>query len=348
MKNFLIQDTASILATLKRLDIVSSKCLVVVNENKDLLGTVSGGDLRRAILEDANLDRSINNIFNKNPITLESKDDSHETLKNNFLKNKIDVIPIIDANKKVIDVVTFEDVFKEETNKRPLDASVIIMAGGKGTRMAPFTNVLPKPLIPIKEKTVIEHIISQFTDYSINDFFLTLNFKSGVIKAFFEELNPDYSLSYLEETIPLGTASSLQLIPDRVKNPFFVTNCDTLINIDLNDFYDFHMSGGYEITLVGSAIKYNIPYGTCVLNDVGDLKEISEKPSLNYLVNSGMYIVNPSALKLIPKEAHYDITTLIEDCIEGGNKVGVYPVKQDDWNDIGQWAEYKKVLEIFN
>ena len=115
------------------------------------MGTVSGGP-EMAILEDANLDRSINNIFNKNPITLESKDDSHEILKNNFLKNKIDVIPIIDENRKVIDIVTFEDVFKEESNKKPLDTSVIIMAGGKGTRMAPFTNVLPKPLIPIKEK----------------------------------------------------------------------------------------------------------------------------------------------------------------------------------------------------
>ena len=139
------------------------------------------------------------------------------------------------------------------------------------------------------------------------------------------------------------------MIPDRVKNPFFVTNCDTLINIDLNELYDFHLSGGYEITLVSSAIKYNIPYGTCVLDDEGDLKEISEKPSLNYLVNSGMYIVNPSALKLIPKETHYDITTLIEDCIKEGSKAwSLSRQTRCDWNDIGQWAEYKKVLEIFN
>ena len=116
----------------------------------------------------------------------------------------------------------------------------------------------------------------------------------------------------------------------------------------MNELYDFHISGGYEITLVGSAIKYDIPYGTCVLNKNGDLKEISEKPSLNYLVNSGMYLVNPSALKLIPKNKHYDITSLIDDSLAAGKKVGVYPVKQDDWNDIGQWAEYKKVLAIFN
>lgn len=347
MEKFLIKDSATILETLKQLDKVSSKCLVVVSDKNHLLGTVSGGDLRRAILLDADLERSIHLIYNKNPLTLDSTEDSHAILKKNFIENKIDVIPVINRNNRVVEVVTFEDAFKD-FKKDPLDVSVVIMAGGKGTRMEPFTDVLPKPLIPIKDKTIIEHIICQFTEYSIKDFYLTLNFKSGVIKAFFEELNPEYNLTFLEEKIPFGTASSLQLMPKEVRSPFFVTNCDTLISLDLNELYDFHISGGYEITLVGSAIKYDIPYGTCVLNKNGDLKEISEKPSLNYLVNSGMYLVNPSALKLIPKNKHYDITSLIDDSLAAGKKVGVYPVKQDDWNDIGQWAEYKKVLAIFN
>ena len=140
----------------------------------------------------------------------------------------------------------------------------------------------------------------------------------------------------------------MKLLQNKLHETFFVTNCDTLINVDLHELYDFHISGGYEITLVASAIKYKIPYGTCLLDKNGDLRKISEKPSLNYLVNSGMYLLNPSSLNLIPAEDHYDITSLIEDSISNGKSVGVYPVKEDDWSDIGQWAEYKKVVESFS
>ena len=347
MNQYLISPNITIMEALKAFERVSSKCLVVVDESNMLLGTVSDGDLRRAILKNPDLGIDIKEIYNKNPVLITSNDKS-EDYQNIFLKNKLDVLPLVNKNNKVINVINWHDTFKEAEDRKPLNTSVVIMSGGKGTRMQPFTDVLPKPLIPIKGKTILEHIISQFLEYSINDFYLTLNFKSKIIKAYFEDLDNEYNIEFIEEKEPLGTASSLQLLPNDISSPFFVTNCDTLINLDLNDIYNFHEEGKYEITLVASATKYDIPYGTCVLNSEGELKEISEKPSFNFLVNSGMYLLNSSVMDLIPKTGKYDITTLIEDTIKAGKKVGVFPIKSEDWKDIGQWAEYKKVVEKFN
>ena len=219
------------------------------------------------------------------------------------------------------------------------------MAGGKGTRLEPFTKVLPKPLIPIHEKPVIEHILEHFTNVGVKQFILTVNYKARIMKAYFEELKPDYSIDFVEEQKPLGTAGSLKFLENKFNSPIFVTNCDIIIQADYPDIFAFHQNNGYDITLVASIKNYIIPYGTCELDGEGNLKKINEKPKYDLLVNTGLYVINPDILHLIPENESYDITYLIEDAMKKNKKVGVYPIDDDSWIDVGQWAEYQKAVD---
>jgi NDP-sugar pyrophosphorylase family protein len=212
--------------------------------------------------------------------------------------------------------------------------------------MEPFTSVLPKPLIPINEKTIIEHIIERFTDKGCSDFHLTVNYKGAILKAYFEDLNPDYSVSFVDENKPMGTAGGLKYLKGKFDKPFFVTNCDIIIKADYVDLYDFHQKGGYDITLVASVKEYIIPYGTCELNGEGHLSHINEKPKYDFLINTGLYVLNSDILELIPENKFYHITHMIEDAKNQGKKIGLFPIDDDAWIDVGQWAEYKKAMEI--
>ena len=179
-------------------------------------------------------------------------------------------------------------------------------------------------------------------------FYLMLNYKGRILKAYFEELQPDYGIHFVEEDIPLGTAGSLRFLDGHFSKPFFVTNCDIMIKTDYTSLYKFHEEGGYNITLVASAKDYVIPYGTCTLNDDGHLSHINEKPKYDFLINTGLYVLNPDILNIIPKDKFYHITHLIEDAKNQGKKVGVFPIDDDAWIDIGQWAEYKKTLNAID
>ena len=219
------------------------------------------------------------------------------------------------------------------------------MAGGKGTRLEPFTKVLPKPLVPVHEKPIIEHIIERFKELSCSEFHIMINYKAKILKSYFEELKPDYSVNFVEEQEPLGTAGSLRLLDGKVDQPIFVTNCDIIIKTNYVSLYKFHQEGGYDITLVASTKDYVIPYGTCELNSEGQLSQINEKPQYDFLINTGLYLLNPDVLKLIPKNKFFHITHLIKDVIEQDKKVGVFPIDDDAWIDVGQWTEYKKVVD---
>ena len=245
----------------------------------------------------------------------------------------------------MVDYLVWEKVFDEKNNsyKHLKDTAVIIMAGGKGNRLKPFTNILPKPLVPINDKTIIEIIIQHFVDHKCNDFYLTLNYKSKLLKAYFQELEPKYNVSYFDEEIPLGTAGSLKYFKEKIEAPFFVTNCDIIIKSDYYDLMKFHNDQNFDITLVASAKEYTIPYGTVKLDDAGHLTQINEKPKYNFLINAGMYVLNPDILDLIPENKFYHITQLIADAKKNGKKVGIFPIGGDDWIDVGQWAEYKKL-----
>ena len=187
--------------------------------------------------------------------------------------------------------------------------------------------------------------LERFKDLGCSDFYLTVNYKGKILKAYFEELEADYKVNFIYEKEALGTAGSLCLLKDHFNQPFFVTNCDIIIKADYASLYEFHQKGGYDITLVASTKEYVIPYGTCELNSDGHLSHINEKPKYDFLINTGLYVLNPEVLKLIPEKKFYHITLLIEDAKKRGEKVGVFPIDEDAWIDIGQWAEYQRAVE---
>ena len=256
------------------------------------------------------------------------------------------MIPIVNENNIVVDYVTWSGLGEKiQPHKSSLNVPVVIMAGGRGTRLEPFTKILPKPLVPVQEKPIIEHIIECFTKLGCSDFHLTVNYKGRILKAYFEELQPDYSVRFIEEQEPLGTAGSLRYLVGKFNEPFFVTNCDIIIKADYTNLYKFHQKGAYDVTLVASAKEYVIPYGTCNLNSDGHLSHINEKPQYDLLINTGLYVLNPEVLELIPENKFYHITNLIEDVKNQGKKVGVFPIDDDSWIDVGEWVEYRKAIE---
>ena len=348
MKHITVQPDTTIRQAMKILDKTAEKCLLVVSENNKLLGTLTDGDLRRSILAGSKFSENISNSCNTKPTFLIKGKYNTEKAKKLLRDRKLDLIPVVDENYLVVDYITWFSMDGESQPKKSLvGVPVVIMAGGKGTRLEPFTKVLPKPLVPIHEKPIIEHIIKRFTDFGCTDFHLTVNYKGRILKAYFEELLPDYMVHFVEEQEPLGTAGSLHLLNGKFSQPFFVTNCDIIIKIDYSSLYKFHQRGGYDVTLVASAKEYIIPYGTCELNGDGHLSYINEKPKFEFLINTGLYVLNPDVLDLIPENEYYHITQLIEDAKSNGKKVGVFPIDDDSWIDIGQWAEYKNALSKF-
>jgi len=348
MKDIIVQPKITIRQAMKTLDKTAEKCLLVVDENKKLLGTLTDGDLRRSILAGVKFSEDISNSYNNNPIIFVQNQYTSDEAKRILRDKKLDLIPIVDEEYKVVDYITWSNINGGKQNKKTLDdVSVVVMAGGKGTRMEPFTKVLPKPLIPVHDKPIIEHIIERFTDIACSDFYLTVNYKGKILKAYFEELQPNYNVSFVDEKDPLGTAGSLQLLKGKFDKPFFVTNCDIIVKSDYVSLYKFHQNSGFDITLVASAKEYTIPYGTCELNGEGQLSHINEKPKYDFLINAGLFVLSPDILELIPKNKFYHMTHLIEDAKNQGKKVGVFPIDDAAWIDVGQWAEYKKALAQF-
>ena len=345
----IIDIKSTIRDALKQLSNSGEKCLVVVGDEEKFIGTLSDGDVRKAILDGKEFGGSIEAIFNKNSTYLIEGEYSKKEVKNIFLENKFDLIPVIDKSGKIIDILNWVKIFENGKNriKTSLNVPVVVMAGGRGTRMDPFTKVLPKPLIPIHGKPIIEHIIERFTIIGCSDFHLTVNYKSSILKAYFEELRPDYSIQFIEEKNPLGTGGSLKFLEGKFSHPFFVTNCDIIIKTDYATLYEFHKKGDYDVTLVASTKEYIIPYGTCELNKSGHLSHINEKPTYDFLINTGLYILNPDVLSTIPMNKFYHITHMIEDLKNAGKKIGIFPIDDDAWIDVGQWAEYKKAVEKF-
>ena len=221
------------------------------------------------------------------------------------------------------------------------------MAGGYGTRLAPLTNILPKALIPIDGKPMIEIIIDQFEKDGLNNFYLLLHKGSNLIKAYFEDLQPEYRVTFVKEKTPLGTAGGLSLLKGQIKKTFILTNCDILIRDNFSKILKQHTNDENLITIVTALRTFKIPYGVCNFENGGKLNNIVEKPDYNLFVNSGMYIIEPQVLDLIKENERRNMTDLIEEFNNKKMKIGVYPISENGWLDFGQWDEYKKAVNVF-
>ena len=266
LNNIIISKYDSLKKALEIFDKSGDKCLVVVDKNQKFAGTLSNGDIRRSILKKIGLSAKIEKIYNKKSIFFYDNKYTNENLIKIFTKRKIDIIPIINNKRKIVDIKKYYEFISDEKIK--INVPVVIMAGGQGTRMKPFTNILPKPLIPINNKTVIEHIMDNFLKYNINNFYFSLNYKSKILKTYLSELKSIFKIKFLTEKKELGTIGALRLLRNKIKKPFFVINCDTILNIDYLEFYNFHKKNKFDITIVASKKSIQFPYGVCqrVLN----------------------------------------------------------------------------------
>jgi dTDP-glucose pyrophosphorylase len=348
-RKIIIHENFTIKDTLKKLDEAGEKTLLVVDENDRLLGTITDGDIRRHILKGISIENTIQNLYNKTPISLSQKEYNQELSRRMLIDNKIELLPIIDDNNKVVDYIIWSETFSHDIRKikkkLPIELPVVIMAGGKGTRMTPFTSILPKPLIPIGEKTILECIITGFQDFGINDFYLTLNYKGEMIKAYFNSIEKDYNIKFFSEKDYLGTAGSLNLVKNHVKDTFIVSNCDIIVKANYEDVLNFHMENNSELTILSSIQHYRIPYGVITFKEGGEVTHVIEKPEYTFTINTGVYILNKSCLKYIPHNTFFHITDLIHALLENNKEVLTYPVNENDYIDVGQWKEYKEAVE---
>ena len=346
MKSFLVKKKNTLKEALKSINNNGNKCVVVVDERNKLLGTLSDGDIRKAIIKKVNINSSIEKYFNRKSYFVNKKNNKNRNyIENLFLKKHIDLIPEIDDQRIVKRIITWSTFFGKEKKFKIKKTPVIIMAGGQGKRLKPFTNILPKPLIPIKQKPVIEYILDKFTSNGYNNFYITINYKSQIIRSYFNDIQKYKKIKFYDEKKPRGTVGCLSDMKlPKCKN-FFITNCDIILDIDYADLMKFHIKNKNHLTLVASAKEFVIPYGVCQLNDNGLLEKIKEKPAYDFLVNAGLYLLNYDIKKMIPKNKFFDLTDLLHLLIKKKFKIGVYPVNDTQWIDIGQWGEFKKALE---
>lgn len=348
IKDLFIPPRFTIKQALKRMDETGRKIVFVVDLKYRLLGVATDGDLRKWILRGKSLGKPISLAMNKEPVLL-FEGSSKEEAKDKMTRHMVECIPLVNSQKQVVSAIWWLDIFEDKFKKHtPIDAPVVIMAGGQGERLSPFTRVLPKPLLPIGEKPIIEHVIENFLGYGCRNFYVSVNYKANILKAYFHDFKHEYSINYLEENMPLGTIGSLSLLKGRIKRSFFVSNCDILVDADYGDILKFHESSGNWITMVVSMKHYTIPYGVCEIKKGGELKGIREKPEYDLLVNAGFYLMKSQVLSLIPIQKQYDLTDLLNDSISNGKKIGVYPVSEKCWLDMGQLEQLREIQRRFD
>jgi len=339
-----IAKTASIIQSLRQMDAQKVKLLFVFEDEK-FLGLLTIGDIQRAILKGMDMSAPIVSILDTNKIYA-SPEESIESIKTKMYRIRSECMPVVDAEGNLVDVHFWSELFgtsKIEAKKK-INLPVVIMAGGLGTRLKPITNVIPKPLIPINEKTILETILDQFKGIGCVKYYLSVNYKREIIEYYLDNLDEKYDVTFLKEDKPLGTIGSVSLLKGKIDKPFFVSNCDIIVDQDYRDVYDYHVNNKNDITIVTAIKSFHIPYGVIETGDNGLMKGISEKPDMSYMINTGVYLLEPQLIDEIPENTFYHITDLIKKVRERGGRVGCFPVSEKSWTDIGDWNEYLKII----
>ncbi|MBS9404035.1 NTP transferase domain-containing protein [Halomonas sp. TRM85114] len=345
-ESLLIREPRKILEALHQLEESRCKILYVIDDQERLVGTLTDGDVRRWILGGGDMNGIVGEVCNRSHYYVPA-DYQLAEVKKKMREGDFTSVPVVDDEGYIIDVLFWDDVFGNGEKLKPaqnLKLPVVVMAGGKGTRLAPFTSVLPKPLIPVGDKTAIEVIMNSFAVCGVDDFYVSVNYKSKLIQAYFDELAPDYKVSYLYEDKPLGTGGALHALAGKLEGDLIVTNCDVIIKADYHALVEHHQKENNDITMVVSVRHFHIPYGICDIVDNGQLFSMREKPHYNFMVNTGMYVLRSSMLDLVPKDKFYHLTELIEDVRSRGGRVGVYPISDKAWLDTGEWQQYCETM----
>lgn len=343
IKQILVTPDHALVDSLQLMNDTRLQLLLVVDADQKLIGTVTDGDVRRALLRGKGLSIKISEVMCSHPC-VSKVGASTDQIRKLMLERNIRHVPVVDDDGHLLDLVLWTDLFEQKVPRRR--EKVVVMAGGKGTRLDPFTKILPKPLIPLGEKPVVETIMDGFYNNGFADFILSLGYKADMVRLYFLENNSrPYQVDFIQEDEPLGTAGALSLLEGQIKDTCIITNCDIILEADYGDILNFHYERNYDMTVIGAYKNFTIPYGVLQIED-GCLINIDEKPSSSYLVNTGVYVIEPAIISLVPESQFMNMTDLIIKAKESGLKVGVYSFN-GQWFDVGQWDEYRKTLKTF-
>ncbi len=344
-RKILTSSNILIKTAIKKINDNGKKCLIVVNNTNELLGVLTDGNIRQALENNINLNSQITEIYNKNPISINNENINYEKIKNLLIKNKIFVAPVVNNENQVVDIIFIEDLFNYNSKKKIPSINAFIMAGGYGKRLLPITEVLPKPLFPINGQPIISKIIYDFVEIGIKKIFISLNYKSSIIKAYLNDSKYKKFFSYITETKSLGTAGSLKFVEKNISENFLLINADIIIDLDFSEIVKFHLKNKNIITIIAVNKNITVPYGNCIYDKRSfKLIKIDEKPTFDFKINSGVYICNKKILQYIKKNKAIDMDELIALLTKKGIKVGVYEANNSNWRDIGEWHQYNSVI----
>jgi dTDP-glucose pyrophosphorylase len=324
------------------LDTVAARIALVVDANDRLLGSITDGDIRRSLLANRGLDAPVTEIMNPSPITVPQQCDRREALR---MMNQLGILhlPIIDAGGRLIGLYVLSELLENERR----DNWVVLMAGGEGRRLYPITRNVPKPMIPIGGRPILETILNAFLDCGFYKFFISINYLGDQISSYFGDGSKwGAEITYLREDEKRGTAGCLSLLPEEPNKPIFVMNGDLLTKVNFGSLLDFHAKGGFAATMCIREHAVEIPFG--VVEVKGDrILTIKEKPTHKYFINSGIYVINPKCIEAVPKTGVFDMTMLLSKSIMDGEKIGSFPI-YEYWADIGRMPDLERATLEFD
>ncbi len=337
-RDSILKINTSIKVAIERLNKVGIKIALVLDDNYRLLGTISDGDFRRGMLSGLSLEDTVEKIMNKNPCTVNEGTSRLEILK---LMNdtKILQIPIIDKNNFVTGLHLWDDISAQAKYSNIM----VIMAGGKGSRLHPQTENRPKPMLLVAGIPILEHIIKRARSQGFNHFIIAINYLGEIIEKYFKDGQKfGVKIEYLHEDVPLGTAGALSLLSYKPKTAFIVTNGDVITDINYSDFLEYHTVQNAAATVAVHTHEFQIPYGVVQINGL-EVESYEEKPIVSSLINAGVYALEPDILDLIKEPKFRDMPEILDISRDLKKKVIVYPL-HESWIDIGRPID----LEIAN
>lgn len=343
IKKCLITEDITVVEAMKLLSALGTKVLFV-HDNYKLKASLTDGDIRRYILSNGNLDVNVKNVANYSPKYLINGSFSEAE---QFMRDfSIDAVPIVDDNLIIQNIILNNHKIIEKKYEK-INLPVVMMAGGKGTRLYPYTKVLPKPLIPVGDVPIAERIINQFNEFGCNDFYLIVNHMKNMIKSYFNEINKDYNICFIDEDEPLGTGGGLFYLKGIINNTFILTNCDIIVKDDFSKIYTLHKENKNIITMIVAHQNIQVPYGVVEFNDKYEIESMKEKPHMSYYTNTGCYIVEPIVINEFIDKENIGFPDIIDRCKSKGLKVGVYPISEDSFVDMGEIDKLNKANNLY-
>jgi len=331
-----ITTNVTIREALRIIDNGAMRIAIVVDEDGKLIGTLTDGDIRRGLLKGMELESPILDIYNQHPISV-SISDSKEKIIELALAKRVYQIPVLDEDGRVIRLAEIDQLIRQEKHPN----TVVLMAGGLGSRLRPLTDKTPKPMLPVGGKPILETVISRFRKQGYSRFVIALNYKGDIIKNYFGNgLTMGIDITYIEENQRMGTAGALGLLERIPEESFFVMNADILTLVDFESLMEFHNRNQSFATMCIREYGMEVPYGVVRLNK-DNIVSIEEKPVQQFYVNAGIYVLTPEILDLIPKGLPLDMTGLFEKAVEKGKTTLSFPIREF-WMDIGKPEDYER------